>query len=256
MNVALPALILFALLLPGFVFRSRLKRAERTSLDFSPFGLVVTEGVLTAMVLHLLWLGAAALCTSYRVDTEVLLRLASSDAASQALASREIARSDHLIGFYFASLLAFSYLGPTVIRLAVTKWKLDRAGSPLSPFLRFHDAPWYYLLTGADFEPGEEPDLISVSAIVDMGSGSTLYTGFLEDFIVTPEGQLDRLILSAVTRRPLRTSAATAARFIDGDYFVLRYEEAITLNIRYISLPDATATTSTAQSAQGSLSLS
>jgi len=31
MNVALPALIVFFLLLPGFIFRTNLKRAERTS---------------------------------------------------------------------------------------------------------------------------------------------------------------------------------------------------------------------------------
>jgi len=43
MNVALPALIVFFLLLPGFVFRTNLKRVERTSLDFSPFGQLVTE---------------------------------------------------------------------------------------------------------------------------------------------------------------------------------------------------------------------
>ena len=56
MNVALPALIVFFLLLPGFVFRTNLKRAERTSLDFSPFGQVVAEGTLWASVLHFVWL--------------------------------------------------------------------------------------------------------------------------------------------------------------------------------------------------------
>lgn len=43
MNVALPALIVFFLLLPGFIFRTNLKRVERTSLDFSPFRQVVAE---------------------------------------------------------------------------------------------------------------------------------------------------------------------------------------------------------------------
>jgi len=52
MNVALPALIVFFLLLPGFIFRTNLKRAERTSLDFSPFGQVVAEGILWASVQH------------------------------------------------------------------------------------------------------------------------------------------------------------------------------------------------------------
>lgn len=49
MNVALPALIVFLLLLPGFIFRTNLKRSERTSLDYSPFGHVVAEAVLWAL---------------------------------------------------------------------------------------------------------------------------------------------------------------------------------------------------------------
>ncbi len=53
MNVALPTLILFVVLLPGFIFRSGLKRAERISIDFSPFGRVVAEAVLWAILLHL-----------------------------------------------------------------------------------------------------------------------------------------------------------------------------------------------------------
>jgi len=59
MNVALPALIVFFLLLPGFIFRTNLKRAERTSLDFSPFGQVVAEGILWASVLHFFWLSVS-----------------------------------------------------------------------------------------------------------------------------------------------------------------------------------------------------
>lgn len=47
MNVALPALIVFLVLLPGFIFRARFKRTERTSLDFSPFGHVAAGAVLT-----------------------------------------------------------------------------------------------------------------------------------------------------------------------------------------------------------------
>jgi hypothetical protein len=34
MNLALPALVVFVLLLPGFLARSRFKRIERSSLDF------------------------------------------------------------------------------------------------------------------------------------------------------------------------------------------------------------------------------
>jgi hypothetical protein len=246
MNVALPALIVFILLLPGFVFRSRFKRVERTSLDFSPFGQVVSEAVILAVALHAVWLLLTYWLAQQRLVTDVVLRLAASDAAGQAAAIAAISKADGRIGVYFATLLAFTYFAPVLVRAAIIKWKLDRSDAKLTFLLRFHEAPWYYLLTGADFERGKEPDLISVSSIVNTGGGPVLYTGFLEDFVVTPEGELDRIVLSGVTRRPLdldkeMADETAAERFypIEGDYFVLRYSEAITLNIKYISLPDA-----------------
>jgi hypothetical protein len=72
--------------------------------------------------------------------------------------------------------------------------------------------------------------------------------GILDDFYFDSEGQLDRLILQKVLRRPLSSdkpvdqSAASQGneRFypIDGDNFVLRYSEAITLNVQYVKFTD------------------
>lgn len=68
----------------------------------------------------------------------------------------------------------------------------------------------------------------------------------LEEFFINFDGQLDRVILSAVMHRPLSKDKLVneseghdeSSRFypIDGDYFVLRYSEAITLNVEYIKL--------------------
>jgi hypothetical protein len=84
MNIALPALVVFLLLLPGFIFRSRFKRAERISLDYSPFGQVVTEAVLWVTVLHVIWLITAYIVFGRFLDVSALLRLISSDASNQA----------------------------------------------------------------------------------------------------------------------------------------------------------------------------
>lgn len=61
--------------------------------------------------------------------------------------------------------------------------------------MRFHDAPWYHLLTGADFEKDKLPDYINVSAIVDVVGTPCLFQGMLDDFFSSPDGQLDRLVL-------------------------------------------------------------
>lgn len=145
---------------------------------------------------------------------------------------------------YFASILFASYALPAVIRRLITRYRLDRHGAALSATFRFHQAPWYYLLTGADFDKEDQPDFIVVSAIVNVAGDAMLFTGILDEFFVDLEGKLDRVVLQEVMRRPFTSDKPTNAeddmssRFypIDGDYFVLRYSETITFNVEYIKL--------------------
>lgn len=246
MNVALPALVVFLLLLPGFIFRTRLKRAERTSLDYSPFGQVAAEAVLWVVILHLVWLAASYQFFGRQLDATTLLRLLASDAAGQAKAAEAVSGQFKWIAAYFVTILFGAYAIPTGIRAVISKYRLDRIGSPFSSIFRFHQAPWYYLLTGADFGEDDQPDLVVVSAIVEVGKDTMLYTGYLDEFFVDAEGQLDRLILQEAMRRPITSDKEVAnpdawhdhSRFypVDGDYFVLRYSEAITLNVQYVKL--------------------
>lgn len=242
MNVALPALIVFLLLLPGFIFRTNLKRAERTSLDYSPFGHVVSEAVLWALALHLSWLGLAHCWPGREVDPVVLLKLLSSAPAIQSEASEVVGTEFRWIAAYLVTLLITSYILPLTVRRIISSYRLDRADARFSPVFRFHRAPWYYLLTGADFRREDAPDLIIVAAIVEVGD-PMLYVGVLDEFYVDAEGQLDRLVLQNVARRPIASDKTPGddpgeSRFydVDGDYFVLRYSEAITLNIQYARL--------------------
>lgn len=249
MNLALPALVVFVLLLPGFVARSRIKRAERLSLDYSPFGQVVSEAVAWSIVLHLLWIVLTDLIGLREVRPAVVLRLFSADLGSQGKAIEAVALEAAWVALYFGSLLVFSYLMPIGVRALIIRLRLDRVGSRFSGVLRFSGAPWYYLLSGADFEAGDVPDFIVVSAIVDVAGTPYLYIGVLEDYFLNEEGGLDRLILQQVMRRPLscdklpEDKGRNLARFypIDGDYFVLRYSEAITLNVEYVKLASSTA---------------
>jgi len=251
MNVALPTLILFVVLLPGFIFRSGLKRAERTSVDFSPFGRVVAEAVLWAILLHMAWIIISHLAFAREFEPVVLMNLISSLPTTQAGAAQRVGIEFRPIAAYFISLLIASHVVPMLIRSAISRYRLDRDGAPLSTIFRFHDAPWYYLLTGADFPEDQQPDLISISAIVEVAKEAVLYVGFLDDFYFDSDGQLDRLILQQVSRRPIAndkpTGPSTAdqdtGRFypIDGDNFVLRYSEAITLNVQYVKLTAARA---------------
>jgi hypothetical protein len=251
MNIALPAVVVFVLLLPGFIARSRLKRIERLSVDYSPFGQVATEAVVWAGGLHVLWVLLMGWLTPYVFRPEIALTLLSIEPRTQTAALQALARETPAVTLYFGSLLAFAYLGPLGMRRLITWRRWDRVGSPLSGLLRFSAAPWYYLLSGADFAEDECPDLIAISAIVNVSGDPFLYTGVLEDYYLDAEGQLDRLILSQVMRRPLGKdkpagdAPAAGERFyaVDGDYFVLRYAEAVTLNVEYILLAEAEGST-------------
>jgi hypothetical protein len=245
MNLALPAVVVFVLLLPGFIFRSRLKRVERTSLDFSPFGAVVAEAIFFAGGLHAVWLGVCYLMRGLSPDLALLLSLMA-PSPTPLLAIERIGAQGNQVVEYVASMFAAAYAVPAAMRWAITRWRWDRAGHWLSPLARFHQAPWYYLLTGADFEPDELPDYIRVTAVVDVGKGAVLYRGTLEEWFTNPDdGQLDRLVLSAAARRPFdrdkpseTTEADETERFyaIDGDYFVLRYEHTLSLNVQYVRI--------------------
>ena len=85
-----------------------------------------------------------------------------------------------------------------------------------------------------------------ISAIVEVAKDAVLYVGVLDDFFFDSDGNLDRLILQSVARRPLSADkntappegAASDERFydIDGDSFVLRYQDVKTLNVQYVKL--------------------
>jgi hypothetical protein len=261
MNVALPALVVFLILLPGFLFHSKFKRIEQTSLDYAPFGQTVIEATTWATVLHIVWLIFSTLVFDRYCDVDTLLRLLSADPKNQNIAISSIDLQAGWIALYFGSLVFGAYGLAAALRYAITAYRWDRHGSLTALLFRFK-APWYYLLTGADFEEGEQPDLIYVTAIVNVAGDAVLYRGVLDEFFVGPDGVLDRLVLQDVTRRPIskdkgsemiatlnesgeekQTTLAddseeenTNSQFygIDGDYFVLRYSEAITLNVQYI----------------------
>ncbi|NHZ35159.1 hypothetical protein [Massilia rubra] len=246
MNIALPALIAFLLLLPGFIFRTRLKRAERTSLDFSPFGQIVAEAVLWSFVAHLLWLALSDIVFSQRFQPLVLMKLLSASPFSQADATVAVAANFAWVASYFGSLFVASFLVPTLVRATISRFRLDRSSAPWGAVFRFHDAPWYYLLTGADFTEEEAPDFIVISAIVEIAKEAVLYVGVLSEFFVDADGQLDRLVLQGVSRRPIAADkngadaddGSESGRFyeVDGDSFVLRYSETVTLNVQYVKL--------------------
>jgi hypothetical protein len=98
------------------------------------------------------------------------------------------------------------------------------------------------------------PNGVAIGAVVSLGGIAYLYTGVLVEYFLDDQGQLNRLVLASAARRPLSEDAVEESeeslaegssralpgdeRFypIEGDYFVLRYSEVLTLNVRYLDL--------------------
>lgn len=257
MNIAFPAFLLLLLILPGFIFRSSFRKAEKTDLDFRPFASQTVVGIFAAILLHSLWVTLARL-TPYRIDFPLLLSLleGQKDDASLGVLKRAEAHPG-AVAFYYLSLSIFALVGGSLLQQLVTKYDWDKTG-PLSGLLRFN-TPWYYLFTGLKSEDREDLDGVYVAAIVVLKDAAYLYQGLLEEYYFDEYGKLERVVLSAVSRRRFgneydadlsekATSESVHAgaggpeeRFypIEGHYFVLRYSEIMTLNVRYISVQDS-----------------
>lgn len=148
---------------------------------------------------------------------------------------------------YLGSLTLQAYILSSVLRWTITRCRLDRADCIISPWCRFSDAPWYCLLSGADFEAQDMPDIISISATVELGSETFLFTGILDSYECLPDGSLDRLMLEQATRQPMGRAGNTPPddgrapeehppAIQEGDLFVLRYDQVLPLGIEYLTL--------------------
>lgn len=237
MDIALPGLIVFLIITPGFIFRAQFKRAERETFDYSPFGRVVGQAFFWVVTLHAAWLILTYVFFKQSLDVTTLLQLLTKPKDSTIEA---ISRDQLKITTYFVSLYFFCWLAPPYLRLLIINNRWDHADHKLSWIFRF-DAPWYYILHGAD--QLKKPDLIFVSAIVEVGERSVLYRGVLVDYIVDRNnGALDRLILRGVYRWDVLDldGSETKEEIMDkgihiaSNAFVISYDETVTLSIDYM----------------------
>ena len=252
MNIAFPALLIFLLFLPGFIFLTSFRKTERTSLDFRPLAERTVISMVVAGIFHAVWAwlyhGICGDLPDY-ATTMTLLVGQRGELLEQAVSGAATAPGP-IFGYFF-SLYLGSWVMGYLFRWSVVRCGWDRKGV-LAPWLRF-DTPWYYLLKGFD----QDADGVLVSAIVEMEGGSHLYSGLLEEHYFDADGSLDRLVLTAVGRRPIENDKPSPIRTegndlddgeetrseerfypIDGNYFVLRMSEITTLNIHYVKLAD------------------
>jgi hypothetical protein len=249
MNVAFPALLLFLIVLPGFLFRQFFQRNEVRTANHAPFSALALKALICAAAFNAVVASAVSLA-GYEIKLRDVIHLLAGGSASLVRIEDRLVWLDFhpLAGTgYFVLTNGLALLSALGFRWAVQRWELDRAGNPFAGVAR-GDAPWYYLFSGLDQLKDEATDGTTVAAVVEFKEASYLYTGVLDGYEVDEHGQLDRLLLVQAQRRKFerdREYDATAKTYeedktrfypISGDVFVLRYDDVKTLNVTYLSL--------------------
>ena len=279
MNIALPPLVLILLVIPGIVFLRVYQRGlEGLPVIPRPFIEYLPIAIVCASFIHFSWLlllSSLRHWLSVEPDVRALTmylvgRFGPDDKdLPQALAA--VSNHGAALGvYYFGSILLAFVAGLGLHAIVGNFMRLRR-----SWLLGFRDQ-WHRILIEKHFFKGSETSDVDpsslvacVTAIIELGGVAYLYDGAVEDIVYDENsGQLDRLLLREVSRRPLLCPTApqhSDPRIMDaqgnqlnqepsdptseservpfypilGDLFILRYAETKTLNIRYWSVePD------------------
>jgi hypothetical protein len=265
MNIALGAMLLFLLFIPGLLFRTAFLKSDslKSNIDTTVLNELLFVSV-PALVLHLcgMLIVEAYLEVEVRLDQFYYLITGAKDSTQ---IDFEVIKSS-LPGFtgylILASVVAVS-LG-MILQRVVIHWDLDSK----YPFLRLSNE-WERLLSGRVLGPTyhKEIEFIQVDVLTSGDEGDMLYCGILEKYTLNSKVGLENIYMSSVYRRRLSSdyqaasehatgfpieedadpmadvlSKDTDARYYNmpGDYFMIPISEVKNINITYYgALPEA-----------------
>ncbi|WP_240223200.1 hypothetical protein [Rheinheimera hassiensis] len=235
MNFAVPAILIFILLLPGFIFLNAFEKSENTELERKPFQASSAGAFAVALVLQVFFCNAVNALVEIDINLfiKVLMAVKLTDAELISISKNYVL----IAGYFISSFVVAFLLGKLLQKLLL---ELNPYKSSAFSF----DTPWYYELKGKISE-AESAQLIKVSCMQDCKDGTVFYYGYLQDFYLNKSGQLDRLVLSDVYRRKIESDetedhTSNNARFykIKGDRLVIKYEHILNLNIEYLYIEE------------------
>jgi hypothetical protein len=225
MNLAFPAICILLLALPGIILRKAFARAAVPTSLFQgkTGGYVVNKypvsvrstaeevslSLIWAVILHIIWLTGATLIGLAQPDYHkvILIVHGSSDIKDPAYqaALNYIVCQRTQITVYFLTLYAFSFfVGRTAL------WVIRRSHLDHKLFLFRLEDQWFYFLRGEIFNFREfdkfikppRPEICGtyVSVVVAQTGKDYLYKGFLWDFHLDRNGNLERIVLHHTIR--------------------------------------------------------
>ena len=251
MNFALPAITLLLLLMPGILavqgFLGRIGRKTSDPVGQAGLTWAGLVALLIAPVIHLVLGAVLHVVDAPPPDLHALLVLLSGqfdDRAGFTRAINAVIGSPWQVTLYFLAASLLGLVFGSIAQRFVRSAKLDRT----FPAFRFA-SDWHYLFEGEIRSDSDlpRPEFVVVAATVEHAGQAYLYVGVLRHYAVDRQGDLARLHMYNVVRRPIGEDRQPgqpqqlpdqSGRFypITGDELVIVFRDVRTLNVRYMYL--------------------
>ena len=258
MSIALPALVITLLILPGILLSySYRKGFSRSPIRLGTLQDEIGRGVLWAIPVNVIAFTLVDMLPLADIDLYAVLWLLTgfegADEYDRLNFVNAVVSYPVQILMYLFSVNLFGMLSGYGLHRLVRYFRLDLKYMPL----RFQNE-WHYLFSGeARFfdvqsndisrqsvrEGLKEIDFTFVTMAVELGRDLYLYRGILTDYYFERGGHLDKIVIAAPQR--LRVSTGDLAELdsppdtmfetIEGDFFVIKYNMVKNLNIYYYS---------------------
>lgn len=237
MELALGALILIIILLPGISFRKGYFSAEFSNqYTIKEFFQLFGNTFIPSIVLYM----AAfpfALGTGYTYDLKTLIGLLSSNDDLLPEAVKKVEEFKLQIFVFQFLINSFSFVIGSYIKNYLVAKSIDSKNE----FFRYKNI-WHYMLSAKfiEFERSqislrvnkvEDVDITYIDALVNVGDTVYIYNGMLVDYQLASEGHLDFLIIQEVQRKKLGTNQF---KDVNGHVVILKYDTIINLNLTFI----------------------
>lgn len=245
MNLLLSSILLFILVAPGLIFRFSYLQGTYAKLNFKVSAIdEIFWALLPALFLQFASILVLENFFDARIRIEIFYQLLNGD-ASPGIDFIAIRAGLFQFLIYTASLILISAALGRLFRLIIRMSRLDIRYR----FFRLNNE-WHYLFSGEilDFPDvigeSENIEIIQIDLLANIGEGSVIYSGILQDYYLSKDNGLDRIYLSQVHRRKLKDDLAHADQSnvqklderyyqMPGELFVIHYDKIMNMNVTY-----------------------
>lgn len=237
MEIALGALVIIVLLLPGISFRKGYFSEEFSNqYTIKDFFQLFVNTFIPSVILYLLALPIISII-GYSYNIKVLIGLVSSNdnLFEKSLEHVYNTQTEILVFQLVINIISF------IIGYWLKNFFIKKSIDSKFEFFRYKNI-WHYVLSAKfiDFERSqiqlysdnvEDVDITFVDALVSVGNKVFIYNGMLVDYQLASEGNLDFLIVKDVQRKQIDKKKF---KDVNGHVVVLKYENIINLNLTFI----------------------